>query len=331
MLASDSGFEVGIKRDLCRLARFGANLSDAHSCFIFLPADLLFNQTMALGSSVQELGAQLELAGYHSLSRDVLVGSRLAGDSGLIGWVAKHKRAIHVSPFERDSRTLGVYTSDQQLKSFIGVPVKLNLEGFGEMSLGGVIACDSKKSFAFSKLQGKLVDDLAEEVSSTLSLHFKNRSIARGSDCWQDFIRDTIGLAETLGRDSLEVMRIRLKNFEELEGALGTSDCIKLLQQLTRLIRQALPAQFPCLILPNGDTLVALDVMASSFYENRIKAVASHITSACPEPALEFNRRALRDKRYRGSTVERLVADTGQSDSRTSTKQGELLYEYRRA
>jgi hypothetical protein len=109
------------------------------------------------------------------------VNAKIARGNGLIGWVAKHNRSIHVSPFERDSRTLGIYSEDQQLKSFIGIPVNLGAgnpsggasspsAGGEESANVGVIACDSKKSFAFSKLQGKLLEDLAAEVSNTVRL-----------------------------------------------------------------------------------------------------------------------------------------------------------------
>ena len=32
---------INVRADLCRLARFAANISDSHSCFIFLPSRLL--------------------------------------------------------------------------------------------------------------------------------------------------------------------------------------------------------------------------------------------------------------------------------------------------
>jgi len=288
------------------------------------------SQGSALGSYSNEISDQLELAGYHSLSQDVLHGCRIINGSGLIGWVSKNNKAIHVSPFDRDSRTLGIYTQDQQLKSFIGVPVSFAAEG-STLSVSGVIACDSRKSFAFSKLQGKLIEDLSLEVSSTIKLHLKQVKGRSADGSWHDFLRDTIKLAESLGRDSLEILRVKIMNFDELEDELGTADYIKLTQQLARLIKQALPPHFPSLTLPNGDIVVALDVMASSFYENRINAVCSHISSASKPPKLVFSRRALRDKRYRNATIERLVATTAQFEASSHSRQGEFLYEYRRA
>ena len=94
----------------------------------------------------------LELAGFHTLSNDIISNCVIPKGDGLIGWVSKHKQAIHVSPFERDSRTLGTYSRDQSLKSFIGIPVQIPV---GSQLQYGVIACDSKKSYAFSETPGQ--------------------------------------------------------------------------------------------------------------------------------------------------------------------------------
>jgi len=326
----DLSFEVGLRRDLCRLARFGANLADAHSCFIFLPEVVLSNRE----SSLRRLGAQsetfLELVGFHSLCRDILYNCRLSITTGLIGWVAKHMRAIHVSPFERDSRTLGIYSGDQQLKSFIGIPLNLPGECASGVEISGVVACDSRKAFAFSKLQGKLLEDLAAEIGSTLQLSWRAKNFRKNSDSWHDFLRDTITLVDGLGRDSLEILRLKLRNFAELEQGLGTSETLKLVTQLQRLIKQALPSNFPVLLLCNGDIIIALDTMVSSFYENRINAICERIGAQGMKPCFQYSRRSARDKRYRGATVERLICDTSMIEESSSTKQGEL-YEFRRA
>ncbi|MBX7137394.1 MAG: hypothetical protein K1X83_05370 [Oligoflexia bacterium] len=327
-----AGFESGMKRDLCRLARFGANISDAHSCFIFLPEEYLEGQATALGRTASSAESYLGLAGLHSLSRELLPNCRLAVSTGLIGWVAKHRRSIHVSPFERDSRTLGIYTHDQQLKSFIGIPVALPMRGDvtqDATAMSGVIACDSRKAFAFSKLQGKLLEDLSLEVSNLLRLHARGAPVTRNAETWSHFLSETIKLVETIGRDSLEVLRIKLKNFEELEIELGTGECLKLVEQMHRLVKQSLPPGCPLLTLANGDLLASLDTMTSSFYENRISAACSRVCVGRAQPQFLYSRRSMRDRRYKSSTLERLIADTAVLES-SQLKQGEL-YEFRRA
>lgn len=329
--STDYSFELGLKKDLCRLARFGANLSDAHSCFIFLPSQT-FEQSSSLPGGRKNLNADLlEIGGFHSLSSDILQRSRIEIGTGLIGWVAKHQRSIHVSPFQRDSRTLGFYSCDQQLKSFIGIPLPMYSSDSAEQpDCWGVICCDSKKSYAFSKLQGKLLEDFALEVSHNIKLNLHKRQLAPQGESWADFLKSTISLAESLGRESLEIMRVRLTNFERLEEQLGTPECIKLIAQLYRLIKQALPPQFPQWVLPNGDMLVALDAMTCSFYENRFRAICSHVSPEPAQPHFQFIRRSFADKRYRSASIDKLVSDTATADTLSKPKQGEL-YEFRRA
>lgn len=329
--STDYSFELGLKKDLCRLARFGANLSDAHSCFIFLPSQM-FEQNAASSVGRKSLNPDLlEIGGFHSLSSDILQRCRIEIGTGLIGWVAKHMRSIHVSPFQRDSRTLGFYSSDQQLKSFIGIPLPMyGCEHSDQPDSWGVICCDSKKSYAFSKLQGKLLEDFALEVSHNIRLNQHKKQNTPQGESWAEFLKATISLAESLGRESLEIMRLRLSNFERLEEQLGTPECIKLIAQLFRLIKQALPPQFPNCVLPNGDMLVALDAMTCSFYENRFRAICSHVSPEPAEPKFQFIRRSFADKRYRSASIEKLVADTASAQNQTKPKQGEL-YEFRRA
>lgn len=322
-----SGFSL--RRDLSRLARFGANLSDAHSCFIFLPSELLRADSCQPADGTEAFSEQLELAAYHTLSCDVLPDCMLTSGSGLIGWVAKHARSIHVSPFERDSKLLGIYGSDQELKSFIGIPIPLSNPDKQNSAVSGVVACDSCKSFAFSKLQGKLLEELACEISNVIKLHFEVRNSGKRQDCWQDFLRGAIGLAESLGRESLAILRLRLRNFDSLERELGTPDCLELLNQVYRLIRQAIPEHFPLLVLGNGDIVVALDSMASSFYESRIRAICTHRGIEGRQPIFEFSSRSFREKQYRSASIERLVTETAFIRSESGRK--EELYEYRRA
>jgi len=267
-----------VHKDLQRLASFGANIADAHSCFIFLPDDLSEDTSETTSRRPKSRGAQeLNLAGCHSLSDDVVNTVSLPIDNGIIGWVARHRRPIHASPFDRDSRTLGIYTRNQQLKSFIGIPVLL-----GEDKTG-VLACDSKKSFAFSRIQEKLLEDLAAEVSSNLSRITSVRSDNRESS-WQDFLNASKQLVDALGLESLEVLRLKPQNFEELERDHGTTLATEMNNRMLRLIKQALPPHFPITRLANGDIIVVLDNMMAALYENKIRAVGRHISGTAASP-----------------------------------------------
>jgi hypothetical protein len=319
--------DIDIRRDLCRLARFGANISDSHSCFIFVPPCFLDPIT-----SSESEAEYLDLGGYHSLSPDILEPCRLTRGIGIIGWVAKHRQSIHVSPFEHDSRTLGTYTSDQKLKSFIGIPIALQLPG--GTCCAGVVGCDSKKSYAFSKLQGKLLEDLAFEISNTLKLALLQLRRDDREASWQQFLARGETLLEALGHNAVEVLRVRTGNFTQLEAALGTGDCIAMVDQVLRFIQQALPPHFPAYRMPNGDIILVVDNMMSSYYENKISALANHVTRKSHKLQFQFSRKAGGGKQSRTS-LENLVAATAVMHSPTiqltQTIGLEACYEYRRA
>lgn len=305
------GSEFDLRSDLARLARFGANLSDSHSCLIFLPTSCLaLIDHCAVGEEL------LELVAFHSLSNDVITGYRITPDSGLIGWVSRHKRSIHVSPFEHDSRTLGIYSEEQALKSFIGIPLPLDfLEGHESLP-AGVVACDSKKSFAFSKLQGKLLEDLACEISNNVRLRaFNDRGQLKGLKemSWDTFMKKAKQLEGSLGSDSIEIMRVRVTNFHEIESGSGTHDAGKLVEQLFRLIQQALPPHFPIIKLVNSDVVIVLDNMMSSYFENKIRAMASHIASGKKRIGLSFGKASAKQRSRQSVRIEDLVAQSGQS------------------
>lgn len=322
---------INIKADLCRLARFGANISDSHSCFIFLPSRIVRGEEQGREHGQSD---DVELAGYHTLSSDVLEHSRLPVGSGIIGWVAKHHQSIHVSPFEHDSRTLGIYRADQKLKSFIGIPIPLE-KGFaeaGRSASSGVIACDSKKSYAFSKLQGKLLEGLAAEVSNTVRLTLLCLSRQGNDASWQAFLKRAQAVIGALGKNSVDVLRVHPDNFDALERELGTGVCITLLEQICRLIQQALPPHCPAHRLPNGDIIIVLDNMMSAFYRNKIEAFARHVARGDSRVSFSFSKASFSDKKHRSATLEELISATNTFGQECLSQQNQRsTYEYRRA
>jgi hypothetical protein len=224
-------------------------------------------------------------------------------DAGLIGWVAKHGRAIHVSPFDRDSRTLGVYSTDQELKSFIAVPIKLP----NSTSIWGVVACDSRKSFAFSKLQGKLLEELAEQATCLLRMGYEDTHSTQGELSWEKFLAAGSHMLSTVGADSLELIRIKPCNIKELEQTLGIGGTLQLMAQVTRLIQQALPPATPICRLSNGDILITVDNMMVSFYESRIEAIAGHALERGQRVLFDYEHSSSKMRRWKGNSFEEMV------------------------
>jgi hypothetical protein len=305
-VSPDFKLEVDLRDNLCRLAQFGANLTDAHSCFIFLPSAFLWQDKTA-AQDKSGISQAIDMCGHHSLSSDVIDNVRLSRETGLIGWVAKHNRSIHVSPFERDSRTLGVYSADQSLKSFIGIPVSFKSSPTAN-PLVGVIACDSKKSYAFSKLQGKLLEDLAREVANTVDLVLINHQKQPARPQWEDFLTSVSQLVSSLGRQSVEILRIRLGNSDQLEQQLGTRRAYELTSQVTKLVQQALSQSGPTFLMPNGDILAVLDNMVGALCENKVRAISAHFQVDGKKVDFAVARIALGDRRCRNVDLDSLFA-----------------------
>lgn len=291
------------RREFARLARFGANILDAHSCFIFLPRGLVdvLDRHAAIESG-SKLGAaesseELALVGAHSLSQKCIPDCIIHAENGLVGWVARHGHPIHVSPFEHDSRTLGTYSEDQQLKSFIAVPLAIPLLSDGTSLIGGasmrtavatggnargilsgVLAADSKKAFAFSKLQGKLLEELSEQASSLIVVAVSAIRAQQETISLESFFEKADRYVAALGVDSVEALRISPANLGALERSLGIAKVDSMMKQLYRLFEQSLPPQTPVYIGPSGDLLCLVDNMMSSYFEGKAQALAEHVS-----------------------------------------------------
>lgn len=153
--------ESDLKKDLQEVASLIANITEAYTAAIFV----------AVADQ-----APLILGGVHTLSREFVDAVQIFPGAGLVGWTAANKQRICVSPFEHDATTLLYYSKNQELKSFLAVPI---LDG--EDHLLGVIACDSKKNYAFAKITEKILLDFAKHVAKVITLHAPKPVLRRES------------------------------------------------------------------------------------------------------------------------------------------------------
>lgn len=154
---------------LNQLVRLIANVTEAYTAAIFI-AD---NQEKLL-----------RLVAAHTLSRDLLADATIGFGCGLVGWTAENAVRISVCPFEHDASTLLYYRSDQALKSFIAVPIidAANM-------LRGVIAVDSKKSYAFAKVTEKILLDCAAQAATFIDL---NNRLSQSTQTNREVNSDTL-------------------------------------------------------------------------------------------------------------------------------------------
>ncbi len=132
-----------------KLAELIANITESYSSAIFLNNSTNLEQN------------SLKVAGYHSLSDDFIPECEITAGSGLVGWALENAKNISVCPFKHDATTLLYYKKDQALKSFIAIPIIEKISN-GGIRVHGVIACDSKKSYAFAKVTEKILFETSE-------------------------------------------------------------------------------------------------------------------------------------------------------------------------
>jgi len=324
-----------IREDLKKLAKLAANVSDAHSCILFLPTGLLTSSAPQRSSEPQSFhphaphapspqGEMIELKKVFHLGPDLAIGSiemvathsastclvrdcRIQVGNGLIGWVAENARSIHVAPFDMDSSVLGIYTETEPLKSLVAVPIPMPTENQNARTFSGVLMCDSRKAFAFTKPQMKHLEEIATLASRLLFWTLFKKETTSTENSWDSFLTKTNQLSEAIGHDSIELVRISLDSFAELESAHRISGAVQQSEQFVRLIQQALPPHFPLVRLPNGDILVALDNMMTVFFQNKIRTLANHLNDQVKPFIIRLQSFSAKASRARGFDIDAIL------------------------
>ncbi len=153
------GLSAELAESLTHLARMIANVTESYTTAIFLCASGGDSTAAAPKQSL------LKVAAYHTLSREFIESTQIQFGTGLVGWTAENGLRISVCPFEHDATPLLYYGVNQDLKSFIAVPI---LKGG---TLFGVIACDSKKSYAYAKITEKVLLDCALQAAAMVEMY----------------------------------------------------------------------------------------------------------------------------------------------------------------
>jgi hypothetical protein len=140
--------------------------------------------------------------------------------------------------------------------------------------------CDSLRADGFTSAQIKILEQFAAMIPKLLSWVHKAGQGAQVETSWEVFRAKTLQLGEAIGHSSVEILRIRLESLQELESHGGVTLAVQLSEQFVRLAQQAIPPHFPCVRLPDGDVALALDDMMSGFFQHKLQALASHLSSA---------------------------------------------------
>lgn len=137
--------DMSVDRQLDNIAALLSNCLDAFTAAVFIWDDR---------SKV------LILRAFHSLSKHIIPNAQFSlEDGGLVGWVAKNNQPLTVDHFDRDTKILPYYRSDENIKSFLAIPLE---------KPRGVLCVDSKRQYVFTNKDQKLLSGFATVVGNAL-------------------------------------------------------------------------------------------------------------------------------------------------------------------
>ncbi|MDR0882596.1 MAG: GAF domain-containing protein [Candidatus Adiutrix sp.] len=128
-------FELGALMELC------LNNFDGFSSVLF---------------AADQEGGPLSLRAFRSLSRNIDAGAVIHPGHGLLGWAYKTNKPVIVDQVSFESDRLLFYTCDENIKSFMAVPLP---------GLSGVLAVDSKQRYFFTDKSAKLLVQFGQNIA----------------------------------------------------------------------------------------------------------------------------------------------------------------------
>ena len=181
---------------LNNLASLAANASESYSLAIFV---------------CKNENSVLYPAGVHTLSREFIRDVEIPIGSGLVGWVAQSRERLQLSPFERDASSLQYYSLDQNLKSFLALPILSKNE-----EILGVLVCDNKKSYGYNKISQNVLHECAAQAAFLIEACKELRK-PRGNEVLE---KKSVSALDTL----LETLRSKKHEQALLQAACDISE-----------------------------------------------------------------------------------------------------------
>jgi GGDEF domain-containing protein len=136
---------MSVERELNDITALLSNCLDAYTAAVFVWDDS---------------SRLLTLRAFHSLSKNIVANAQFAAEDGsLIGWVAKSNQPLTIDHFDRDTKTLPYYKSDENIKSFLALPLEKRK---------GVLCVDSKRQYVFTSKDQKLLAGFVTVIGNAL-------------------------------------------------------------------------------------------------------------------------------------------------------------------
>ncbi|MBB5021477.1 sensor domain-containing diguanylate cyclase [Desulfurispira natronophila] len=134
---------MNINREIDQIIQLVASVTDAFTAAFFI-----------LNSS----RTSLKMLAHHTLSKNIIPDVQVALDDSVLGVVYKHGKVFDVNRNERTIDHFDYYSTQEDIKSFIGVPVADH----------GLLVVDTKRQFGFNDRDKKILTMFAAQLESTL-------------------------------------------------------------------------------------------------------------------------------------------------------------------
>lgn len=131
----------GVDEDLQDLVDICLNNLDGFSVALFAP---------------DRAGGPLKLKAYRSLSKYIDPEIEIYPGQGLVGWAYKNNKPVNVDQVNFESDRLLFYTRDEEIKSFMAVPLP---------AIHGILTVDSKQRYVFTDKSTKLLLQFGQSIS----------------------------------------------------------------------------------------------------------------------------------------------------------------------
>ena len=128
---------------LGHLIELTGNIADAYTCALF---------------TMEPNGKNLVLSEHFTLSRNLDRGAKIAIGKGPIGLAAQTLKPQLIENFDQNTSILGIYKKNEELKSFIALPVVY-------ADKVAVLAIDTKERYQFSIKLQKILSEFAQQVA----------------------------------------------------------------------------------------------------------------------------------------------------------------------
>jgi len=142
---------MSVDRQLDDITALLSNCLDAYTAAVFVWDDR---------------SKSFSLRAFHSLSKQIITETQFSIENGgLISWVLKNKQPLSVDHFDRDTKTLPYYRGDENIKSFLALPLE---------HTRGVLCVDSKRQYVFTSKDQKLLSSFATVINNALSAELES-------------------------------------------------------------------------------------------------------------------------------------------------------------